>query len=355
MNVRTVDSTARRRKQLTEPVRVERQVKRKPPHHHRFKLILTIMIGLALIWTSIKVFGLQLNVTNTKYNEIRSAIIGDCLGNANNKTNYGSAITFGSCNGSPAQRWTFNQDKIYLNNLDCLAVNNQAIAVAKCSHNLNQRWIRNDVGLENLSNHQCLNANNHNNSLATASCSNLINVGQAWTPTVWQGMPLSAVSTPSCDQQVIGSRVACMAERQWLAWESEPSLHKTLLYDYSDGNPQEEWCADFVSYVYKEAGDPFTGGERNGWDQYNANYIRYSGSFSYHLANSGYVPRAGDVAFFDYPGGHVEIVYKGGNHPTFIYGDSGTIDPYTGNGDMAKNNIVNDGSAGRVVYYLSPR
>lgn len=33
---------------------------------------------------------------------------------------------------------------------------------------------------------------------------------------------------------------------------------------YTDGHP-EFWCADFVSWVYKEAGSPFTGGSSGGW------------------------------------------------------------------------------------------
>jgi len=354
MNVRSVNPEPRRRPLSTDIRRPQPKLKHQPKHHF-IRLGFILLIGLAIFVLSAKAFGLILFSTPPQYNEIRSAIIGDCLGNENNKITYGSAITFGSCTGAAAQRWTFASDKIFLNKLDCLSVNGRSIEIAKCSNNLKQRWIRNDVGLENLADHQCLTASNQRSSLSVASCNNLINVGQAWTPTSWQGEPLSAISMPTCNQSTIGDRVACMAERQWLAWESEPSLHKTLLYDYTDGNTQEEWCADFVSYIYKQAGDPFSGGERNRWDQYNANYVRYSGNFSFHSASSGYIPKAGDVAFFDYPGGHVEIVYKGGKKPIFIYGDSGTIDPYTGNGDMAKNSIANDGAAGRVTYYLSPR
>jgi cell wall-associated NlpC family hydrolase len=125
-----------------------------------------------------------------------------------------------------------------------------------------------------------------------------------------------------------------------------------LLNDYTEGNINEEWCADFVSYIYREAGYPFTDGERNNWDQYTAGDVQYMG-FTLHPAGS-YMPEPGDVAYFDYPGGHVEIVVSGGKHPTFIYGDAGTIDPATHNGDMTENSFTNDGAAGQVVYYLSP-
>jgi cell wall-associated NlpC family hydrolase len=146
--------------------------------------------------------------------------------------------------------------------------------------------------------------------------------------------------------------VACYAEKEWTTWQSGGISHDTLLNSYTNGSPDEEWCADFVSYVYKEAGYPFTQGSSNGWDENNANYIQYMG-FAMHSASSGYVPKPGDIAFFNYNAGHVEIVVSGGSHPTFIYGDSATIDPTTGNGQMKANTILSD-SDGQIVYYLSP-
>jgi hypothetical protein len=155
-----------------------------------------------------------------------------------------------------------------------------------------------------------------------------------------------------CNVGTKGDQVACYAKRQWAAWQSGSAIHEALLTDYTQGNTNEEWCADFVSYVYKEAGFPFENGERNNWDEYNANNVQYMG-FTLHPAGS-YLPRPGDVAYFNYPGGHVEIVVSGGTHPTFVYGDAGTIDPATGNGDMTENSFTSDGTAGQVVYYLSP-
>jgi hypothetical protein len=146
--------------------------------------------------------------------------------------------------------------------------------------------------------------------------------------------------------------VACYAERQWAAWQAGSSNHQALLTDYTDGNSYEEWCADFVSYVYREAGYPFTNGERDGWDEYDADNIQYMG-LTMHAA-SNYTPQPGDIAYFDYPGGHVEIVVAGGPHPTFIYGDSNTIDPTINNGDMNEDSLTSDGAAGQVMYYLSP-
>ena len=149
-----------------------------------------------------------------------------------------------------------------------------------------------------------------------------------------------------------GQVVACEAAKQWITWQTGTPSHNALLNDYSDSNGYEEWCADFISYIYQEAGHPFTNGERNGWDEYLAGNIQYQG-FTYHDA-ANYLPQTGDVAYFDYSGGHVEIVAVGGPKPIFIYGDSGTTDPSTGNGQMAENTITDDGTEGQVIYYLSP-
>jgi hypothetical protein len=48
------------------------------------------------------------------------------------------------------------------------------------------------------------------------------------------------------------------------------------------------------------------------------------------------------------------VVVKGGVDPTFIYGDSGTVDPATNDGDMNEDMLTSDGSTGQVTYYLSP-
>ena len=150
----------------------------------------------------------------------------------------------------------------------------------------------------------------------------------------------------------LNERLACNTLKEWNNWNSPSSNHTNLLNNYTDGNSYEEWCADFVSYIYKESSLPFIYGERNGWDEYNANYIQYE-KLVYHSVRSGYIPKAGDIAFFNYPGGHVEIVAVGGSTPTFVYGDSGTTDSQTGNGDMAANTLTSDGNLGNVTYYLS--
>jgi hypothetical protein len=322
------------------------------------KLFAVIILAAGLIWCGLFISSLGAVSADSLQPQIRVDVGDNCLDDYHGQLKSGSIVDSWTCNGTQSQAWSFSGNLISLKNKYCLAVTtDNKTVIERCSVTAhNQSWSRDGVGLVNNGNHRCLSlpAGKTKVQLITASCSQLTSVNESWTPDYWSGKPLAQMSSPACDQATIGARVACDAEKQWLAWQTEPTLHSVLLNYYTAGNPYEEWCADFVSYIYNEAGAPFKYGERgNGWDEYNANNIRYMG-FTYHPANGTYLPQPGDVAFFDYAGGHVEIVAKGGPHPTFIYGDSGTIDPYTGNGNMAENQIVNDGSAGHLMYYLSP-
>jgi hypothetical protein len=73
-----------------------------------------------------------------------------------------------------------------------------------------------------------------------------------------------------------------------------------------DGNA-EAWCADFVSYVLRLAGRPFTGGQSGGWRLAAAAGVR-----AWFAARGRYLPRTlaqplpGDVVYFRHS--HVGIV-----------------------------------------------
>ncbi len=320
-----------------------------------FKISLLLIVAMFLVWVGFVIVGVNKASADAPIPEIKSGLSGFCIDDYHNVTKPNSRVVDWSCNGTPAQEFSFNGVSIVKDTKYCLDVSGDKVVINKCSNNLaSQKWERDDVGFKNKASNKCLSIPSGTSSkqLILSSC-NFTKLSETWTPSQWSGKPMTLSSDPSCRQANLGNRVACVAKREWLAWQTEPKLHYALLNDYTDGNANEEWCADFVSFVYKEAGAPFSNGERSGWDEYNANYIQNQG-FSYHPANSGYIPKPGDVAYFDYSGGHVEIVVKGGRHPTFIYGDSGTKDPITGNGDMAENQITSNGSAGQVVYYLSP-
>lgn len=97
---------------------------------------------------------------------------------------------------------------------------------------------------------------------------------------------------------------------------------------YSDGIT-EPWCADFVSWVFKEAGAPLINPHSGGWRIPGTFTLReYYGSVGkLQLATAGYSPKTGDIMLYDDPspfGQHTNIVIKndhgvittiGGNEP----------------------------------------
>ncbi|MGH7233980.1 MAG: ricin-type beta-trefoil lectin domain protein, partial [Candidatus Saccharimonadales bacterium] len=321
-------------------------------------LLIMLVVSAFLIWASVAVASLRPASADAPISEFRSGQPGYCLSASSSKIASGTPAVVTLCNGSSAQNFSLSGEHIIIEANYCLSAVGSSVEINSCNVNsVNQDWKSDSVSYLNLANNNCLSLTNDNISkpLVTASCANLESLSETWVPSVWSGNSISNSSDPTCNQSDLGQRVACMAKRQWLTWQTDPKLHPALLYDYTAGNSNEEWCADFVSYIYMQAGAPFSNGERgqNGWDEYDANNIINQG-FTYHSVDSGYIPSPGDIAYFNYQDGHVEIVVSGGAHPTFIYGDSGVIDPITGNGDMAENQITSDGNAGQLEYYLSP-
>lgn len=331
-----------------------KQPKRKTPKvntgHHLF--IVAIVIFLGLIW----VFAFTNVRAHAAIPEIRSGISGFCLDDFSDSQASNAKVDAWGCNDTLAQSWTVSATSIKHDSTTCLSVLNDGtvsgnrVVINRCDNAPGQVWLRDNGGYFNPNSRLCLNIPNDQSgvSLIISSCGLLSKLSEQWKPITANGSNYNN----SCNSGTEGERVACYAEKEWTTWQAGRPSHATLLNNYTDGNGYEEWCADFVSYVYQEAGYPFTQGERNGWDEYNANNIQYMGFTEHNAAN--YIPQPGDVAYFNYSGGHVEIVVSGGAHPTFIYGDSATIDPSTGNGDMESNAITNDGAAGQVIYYLSP-
>ena len=97
---------------------------------------------------------------------------------------------------------------------------------------------------------------------------------------------------------------------------------------YSDG-VEEAWCADFVSWVFNEAGVPLVNPNSGSWRIPGTYTLReyYESIGELRLADSGYSPKVGDIMLYDNPspfGQHTNIVIKkdggvittiGGNEP----------------------------------------
>jgi hypothetical protein len=332
-----------------------------PPQKKRgtLRLVIELIVVVIVLITSLIIYQHLENKPTTNDPQIRSGLYGYCIDDRHEGTAPGADVQSWKCNGTNAQDWVVSGNHIVRNSMYCLSISGNGkqqgdkIVQNKCSSAKDQQWEHYMDGYQNPTSGLCLDvpSAHTDTQLILDSCNDMTRLSESWTPAYWPGQ-ISDPADVNCNTGSRGLRVACFAERQWAAWQVGATIHPALLNDYTDGNPDEEWCADFVSYVYKEAGYPFANGERNGWDQYTAGDVQYMG-FTVHSAGS-YTPKPGDVAFFDYPGGHVEIVVSGGAHPTFVYGDAGTIDPSTNNGEMSENSFTNDGGAGQVIYYLSP-
>jgi len=86
---------------------------------------------------------------------------------------------------------------------------------------------------------------------------------------------------------------------------------------YSDG-VEEAWCADFVSWVFKEADMPLSNPNSGSWRIPGTYTLReyYESAGKLRLSNSNYSPKIGDVMLYDNPspfGQHVNIVIKNDN------------------------------------------
>ena len=328
-----------------------------PRRHHRVRLVVfgVICMLIVIVWNSgpIGIGPVVLLHGGADANSIRSGSSEYCLDTLHGSAKAGAQIDLSGCNSTAAQSWRTTATTIQQTGTNnCAAANsNGAVILNPCSEVPDQVWLRVQEGYYNPATDKCLSAEGLGSQVQLASCSNLSSTAETW-------LPGTAAKEPACGGSE-GSAIACEAAKQWDAWDSTGSNHEALLTTYTDGTPYEEWCADFVSYVYQQAGYPFTNGSADGWDENNANTVQYmqfqnGQGFTMHAVGSGYVPQPGDVAFFNYPGGHVEIVVSGGAKPTFVYGDSATVDPSTGNGQMKSNTITEDGQMGSVEYYLTP-
>lgn len=97
---------------------------------------------------------------------------------------------------------------------------------------------------------------------------------------------------------------------------------------YSEGI-EEAWCADFVSWVYKEAGVPLSNPNSGSWRIPGTYTLReyYEAEGKFQPASSDYSPKIGDIMLYDNPspfGQHTNIVINnergvvttiGGNEP----------------------------------------
>ena len=170
----------------------------------------------------------------------------------------------------------------------------------------------------------------------------------------------SATSAANCNSQSASNtdglsplrqEVVCLAQQELALWQSQPGYNSpypgfayaaTGLLKYTGGtcsgntctgSVYQEWCADFVSWVYNQAGYPFSGGSNGGWMLPAVDSIQTLGeqdqNFHWHPASSNYVPKPGDIAIHTIGESHTNIfVSSSGGTSTYIGGDqSGVGEP----------------------------
>jgi hypothetical protein len=182
------------------------------------------------------------------------------------------------------------------------------------------------------------------------------------------GANCTSSSTTAAGLSPIRQKVVCLAETQYQLWHTGKTAIATGLFPYTQG-ASEEWCADFVSWVYNQAGSPLNPGPN--WriatvttgDPSITTVPSVNPKFQLH--SSPYVPQPGDLAIIPYQ--HVEMVVAvngssftqiGGDegsvaNPEGYGGDPGSVPPVPNESQVLESTVDGFYSSG-ITYYLSP-
>lgn len=152
------------------------------------------------------------------------------------------------------------------------------------------------------------------------------------TPTLTPGTSTSSSTTSSCPGANTGggggggnaAQIVSTAQAEFALWQG--GFNDISKYN---GHPNA-WCADFVSWVLKQSGIPFTGGADGGWHIPAVQGVQayFQKANKWHPKGQGYVPKPGDVVVYNegqspYPQ-HVNIVIEvNGTGFTTIGGNEG--------------------------------
>ncbi len=148
----------------------------------------------------------------------------------------------------------------------------------------------------------------------------------------------------------IRQAVVCIAQAELSKWNSGSLKPGTDYKIYSEATP-EDWCADFASWVFNQAGYPLKEGPT--WRISGVDAVKAVGEanqrFHWH-DKSGYIPKPGDLAIHndgktDY---HVNIVVGiSGNRVTLIGGNQGS-------NDFAQSKVSRDSLQNDIIGYVTP-
>jgi hypothetical protein len=154
----------------------------------------------------------------------------------------------------------------------------------------------------------------------------------------------------------VRAKVVCIAQAEYALWKAGNLKPGTDFHKYSQGR-NEDWCADFASWVYNQAGYPLVDKNQgtvpavNGIWSIGTAGNAVTGKFRFH-SSGGYTPQPGDMAI--HKGGpsdvsHVNIVsrlegseawYIGGNQGRGPFTNSSVTEYKSGFAGTVKDPIV---------------
>jgi hypothetical protein len=146
-------------------------------------------------------------------------------------------------------------------------------------------------------------------------------------PTIGAGGSIIQIAQAELAKGVREIPDGCDAGNPSIKGDCGPEVNK-----YTDGT-LEYWCADFVSWVYREAGTPFTGGSSGGWRIPAVSSVEawFKKNGTWTPNNKNVNPQPGDVITYTFS--HVGIVEKvEGETLTVISGNTGIDGSNNGKG-----------------------
>jgi len=142
-------------------------------------------------------------------------------------------------------------------------------------------------------------------------------------------------SNPSTETEglsVVRQNAVCVALAENAKWESGSKGPGGDFFEYTQGR-DEEWCADFVSWVFNKAGYPLSSTAKDGnvpavdTIAGGPSHTNMLPTLEYHSAG-GYTPVPGDIAIYQSGQSHVNLVTsvnKNEKNMTVVGGNQGGI------------------------------
>lgn len=184
---------------------------------------------------------------------------------------------------------------------------NYKVSMAQAQSLLNQYWdSASAVPLPVAQNGGSTGSNGDGVSLSNSTCTD-------------SSANCSGGATTTSDLSPVRQSVVCIAQAELALWKSGSLIPGTSFHKYSQGR-DENWCADFASWVYNQANYPLSDSTKDGNVPAVSSVRKIGqaeGKFHWHVAR-GYTPRPGDLVIHENGDSHVNIV-------TAVNGSSYTV------------------------------